>query len=220
LYSTLAADAFSAQARVLSAQGHDGDAIGRLEHALSLIVGDDAYAKSVRCRTLDDLGLARQRTGDLAGAQRTFEAALHLRQASGTDYDVCQSLVNLARLEVVAGELEIAADYADHVVKTLRGTPPTGLHANAEILMAQVLRRQGRPGDAIAFAERGLALNRQLANRKGEAISLLVLAQCCHEEGRTQDAADHARECLDVNRSMENESGVRIAQHLLDKLSI
>ena len=95
-------------------------------------------SKSVRCRILDDLGLACQRTGDLARAQRHFEAALNLRQGSGTDYDVCQSLVNLARLELIAGEPEIAGEYAGHVLKTLRGTPPTGLHANAEILMAQV----------------------------------------------------------------------------------
>jgi tetratricopeptide (TPR) repeat protein len=220
LYSTLAADAFSAQARVLSAQDRDVDAIGRLEHALSLIVGDDAYATSLRCRILDDLGLARQRTSDLAGAQRSFETALQLRQDSGTEYDVCQSLVNLSRLAVIAGELEIAAGDVDHVLESLRGTPPTGLHANAEILMAQVLRRQGKPADAIPFAERGVALDRQFANRKGEAIALLVLSQCCNEDGRTADALRHVRACLDLNRSMENQSGVRIAEALLDKLSV
>ena len=95
----------------------------------------------VRCRILDDLGLARQRTKDLAGAQRNFEAALQLRQDGGTDYDVCQSLVNLARLEVIAGELEIAAGYADHVLKSLRGTPPP-----AQPLALQRQRGESGPG--------------------------------------------------------------------------
>lgn len=218
LYSALAADAFSAQARVLSAQGLHAEAIGRLEHALTLLVDGDAYAQSVRCRTLDDLGLARQKVGDLPGAQRDFELALHARQDSGTDYDVSQSLINLARLEVAAGELETAAKYADQVITTLRGTPPTGLHANAEVLVAQVRLRQGRPAEAIPHAERGLALDRQLANRNGEAISLYVLAQCCSADGRSVEAADHAQACLELNQSMGNQHGEAQARKLLDRL--
>lgn len=218
LYSTLAAEAFSAQARVLSAQGKHGDAIGRLEHALTLVVGDDPYALSVRSRILDDLGLAQQRVGNLPEAQREFEQALSDRQASGTDYDICQSLINLARLELVAGELETAAEYADQVTATLRGTPPTGLHANAEVLLAQVRLRQGRPGEAIPHATRGLALDRQLANRNGEAISLLVLAQCCIADGRHVEAGNHARACLELNQSMGNKHGEARAREVLDQV--
>lgn len=218
LYSTLAADAFSAQARVLSAQGLHADAIGRLEHALTLLVDQDAYAQSVRCRTLDDLGLARHKVGDLPGAQQDFELALHIRQDSGTDYDVCQSLIDLARLEVAAGELEIAAEYADQVITTLRGIPPTGLNANAEVLAAQVRLRQGLAAEAIPHAEHGLALDRQLANRNGEAIALLVLAQGCSADGRSLEASAHAQMCLELNQSMGNQFGEAQARRLLGKL--
>jgi len=179
LYSALAADAFSAQARVLSAQGRHNDAIGRLEHALTLLLADDLYAVAVRCRILDDLGLAHRKVNDLLGARRNFEAALQVRRDAGRDNAVCQSLINLARLEVADGEMDTAADYADEVIATLRGTPPSGLHANAEVLTAQVRLRQGRPDEGIPHAERALAVNRQIGNRQGEAISLLVLAQCC-----------------------------------------
>ena len=144
LYSALAADAFSAQARLLSAQGRHNDAIGRLEQALTLLTADDAYAQAVRCRILDDLGLAHRKVGDLSGARRNFEAALQVRRESGRDVEVCQSLINLARLEVANGELETAAGYADEVIAALRGTPPSGLHANAEALVAQVRLRQSR----------------------------------------------------------------------------
>jgi tetratricopeptide (TPR) repeat protein len=218
LYSALAADAFSAQARVLSAQNLHNDAIGRLEHALTLLVEEDAYAQTVRCRIMDDLGLAHRKIGDLPGARRCFDAALKVRRDLGREVEVCQSLINLARLEVADDHLETAAGYADEVIATLRGTPPSGLHANAEALMAQVRLRQSRPEEGILYAERALALNRQIGNRRGEAISLLVLAQCCREAGRRGDAQVHAQACLEVNRSMGDKQGVEKAQWLLDHM--
>jgi tetratricopeptide (TPR) repeat protein len=219
LHSPLAAEAFAAQAGVLRRQGHDVDAIGRLEHALTLLADRDADAQEVRCRILDDLGLAHQKTGDLASARRDFDAALESRHESRQSLDVCQSLVNLARLEVRAGNLETAAAHADGVVVALRGSPPTALHANAEVLAAQVRLRQGRPEEGAPHAERALSLNQQLASRRGEAISLLLLAQCCRAAGRGREAGEYARACLEVNRSMGNEEGAQRAQWILDQLA-
>ena len=125
LYSTLAADAFSAQARVLSAQGRLHDAIGRMEQALTLIPTGDGDAHTVRCRILDDLGLAYFKADDLPTARRYFESALDMRRNAGRAVDVCQSLINLARLEVAQGDLKQAAEYSDEVSSTLRGTPPS-----------------------------------------------------------------------------------------------
>jgi tetratricopeptide (TPR) repeat protein len=203
---------------VLSAQRRHNDAIGRLEHALALLLADDDYSRAVRCRILDDLGLAHRKINDLSGARRNFEAALQVRREAGRDDDVCQSLINLARLEVANGELDTAAGYADEVIATLRGTPPSGLHANAEVLAAQVRLRQGRPDEGIPHAERALAVNRQIANRQGEAISLLVLAQCCREAGRRGEAEGYAQACLVLNQSMGDDGGEEKAQWLLDNL--
>jgi tetratricopeptide (TPR) repeat protein len=127
-------------------------------------------------------------------------------------------LITLARLEVADGKLDTAASYADEVIATLRGTPPSGLHANAEVLVAQVRIRQSRPDEGIPHAERALAINRQIANRQGEAISLLVLAQCCREAGRRAEAEEHARACLALNLSKGDEGGAEKAQWLLDNL--
>ena len=221
LYSPLAAEAFAAQAGVLRRQGRDVDAIGRLEQALTLLDTEhDAYGQRVRCRILDDLGLAHQKTGDLASARRDFEAALESRRGSRQGLEVCQSLVNLARLEIRSDDLSTAAVYADEVITTLRGTPPTALHANAEVLAAQVRLRQGLPGDGLPHAERALSLNRQIASRRGEAISLLLLAQCCRAAGREREAAEHARTCLEVNNAMGDKEGARRAQWLLDQLAV
>jgi tetratricopeptide (TPR) repeat protein len=219
LYSPLAAEAFAAQAGVLRRQGLDVDAIGRLEQALTLLDERDAYAQKVRCRIFDDLGLAHQEAGDLPLARRNFEDALAARRDAGHRLEVCQSLVNLARLEVRAGNLETAAGYADEVLATLRGTPPTALHANAEVLAAQVRLREGRPDEGVPYAERALSLNRQIGSRRGEAISLLLLAQCCRAAGRRGEAEVHARACFELNQSMRNERGAQRAQWILDQLA-
>lgn len=218
-WSPLAAEAFTASAGVLRRQGRDIDAIGRLEQALTLVDGRDAYAQKIRCRILDELGLAHQKIGDVRSARLDFEAALKSRRDSRQDLDVCQSLVNLARLEVHTNNLETAKAHADEAMATLRGSPPTALHANAEVLAAQVLLRLGRPDEGVPHAERALSLNQQIASRHGEAISLLLLAQCCRAADRKVEAREHARACLDVNRSIENEKGVQRAQWILDQLA-
>jgi len=218
LYSPLAAEAFAAQAGVLRRQGRNVDAIGRLEQALTLLDEEDAYSQKARCRILDELGLARQKIGDLTLARHSFESALESRRRSGINLDVCQSLVNLARLEIRAEDLKTAATHADEVIASLRGSPPTALHANAEVLAAQVRLRQDQADEGARHAERALSLNRQFASRHGEAISLLVLAQCCRAAGRAREARDHALECLEVNKSMGNEAGADRAQWILDRL--
>jgi tetratricopeptide (TPR) repeat protein len=218
LHTPLAAEAFAAQAGVLRLQGKVVDAVGRLEQALTLLNERDGYAQKTRARILDDLGLAQKDSGDLASARGHFEAALEIRRTSGQNLDVCQSLINLARLEVRAEDVEAAAGHANEVIALLRGTPPTALHANAQVLGAQVRLRQGRPDEGVPYAELALSLNRQIASKRGEAISLLLLAQCCRAAGRAPEARVHAQACLKVNRSMGDYKGAKRALWILKQL--
>ncbi|MFI5843917.1 tetratricopeptide repeat protein [Catenuloplanes sp. NPDC051500] len=218
LYSTLAAEAFAAQAGVLRRDGRHVDAIGRLEQALTLVYEGDAFGQKIRCRILDELGLAYQNVDELSMARQKFEDALTVRRDMSEKLDLCQSLVNLARLEVRARNLQVAAEYADEAIMTLRALPPTALHANAEVLGAQVRLREGRPSEGVSFGERAISLNRQLGNRRGEAIALKVVAQCYRASGRNGEAQSFARACVELNESMGNERGVREARWILDNL--
>lgn len=219
LHSPQAAEAFAAQAGVLRRLGRDVDAIGRFEQALTLVEDPNPYSRRVRSRILDELGLARQTTGDTDGARRDFEDALAIRREAHNNLDVCQSLVNLGRLEVNVANLEIAATCADEAMAIVQKTPSTALHANAFVLGAQVAIRQGRPEDGIPYAERALSLNQQIASRRGEAISQLLLAQCSRAAGMTIEAREHALACLQVNQTMGDEGGAKRAQWILDQLS-
>ncbi|GAB3414135.1 tetratricopeptide repeat protein [Flindersiella endophytica] len=219
LRSPLAADAFASQARLLRRQGRDVDAIGLLQHALTLLDEREAVARQIRCQILDDLGLAHQKTGELDSARSNFEKAHESRRRFEDELGVCQSQINFARLNVRIDQLDVAAAQADEVMMTLRGTPPSALYANAHVLIAQIRRRQGQPDEGVQYALRALSMNRQLANRHGEAISLLLLAQCCSAVGRNTEAEEYARACLEVNESMGDEGGVRQAQRILDQLA-
>jgi tetratricopeptide (TPR) repeat protein len=217
LYTPLAAEAFAAQAGALRRQGRYIDAIGRLEQARTLLLDEqDAHGQRVHCRILDDLGLAYQQIGDLAAARRSFEAANAARVTSLDLQDVCQSKINLARLEVREGNLDSAVRYAEEVLADLNGTPPTALHANAELLAAQVRLRQGRPQEGIQHAVRALSVNEQISSRNGQAISRLLLAQCCRAAGFEREAREHALACIELNEG--NAEGARRAQWIIDRL--
>ena len=218
LYTTLTAEAFAAQAGVLRRQGKTNAAVGILEHAITLLTERDPFSNRVRCRILDDLGIARQSLDDFDGAEAAFNEALDTRVAGKIDSDIAQSWVNLARLSVAAKDLPTALARAESANRHLKGSPPTALHANASTLSAQVQLRLGNPPDGVTHAEKALALNQQFANKTGEAIALLLLAQCFRANGDDARAADRARQCLQLNREMENEKGEARAQWLLDQL--
>lgn len=218
LHSPLAAEAFAAQASILRAQRREVDAIGRYETALTLLQPGDPSATRVRCRILDNLGLAHQSIKDLPEARRRFEQAHAERTSSADEAGICQSNINLARLEIAEGDITAAATYADMALKFSRATPPTALHPNAEALSAQVRLRQGQPDEAALFAKRALSLNRQLANRSGEAKSLLVLAQCFRAAKRDIEAEQCAQACLDLNTDLKNGVGAQQAQWQLDQI--
>lgn len=218
LYSNLTAEAVAAQAGVLRRQGDTHAAIGRLEHALTLLVEDDAFSNQIRTRILDDLGIAHQSQDHLDKAEAAFIESLEIRKNSSHEHEVAQSFVNLARLSVAARDLPSALERAKTAEGYLQHSAPTALHANAATLLAQVHLRLGEPESGIPHAERALALNQQFANTRGEAIALLLLAQCFRSAGREAPAIDYARRCLHLNEEMENAAGADRAQWLLTEL--
>lgn len=218
LHTTLAAEAFAAQAGLFRRQGRDLEAVARLENALTLVRRQDPIALKVRCRILDELGLAYQKLDDLETARDRLQTCLDERTAAGLKVDQAQSHINLARLEVASGGIALAVEHAESAQATLRGLPPSALHANAEVLCAQLKIRTDQHAAGVAHAERALVMNRQIANKRGEAISLLVLAQCYGGAGDAESARQYAKACMDVNIKMSNQYGIDQAKALLDQL--
>jgi tetratricopeptide (TPR) repeat protein len=219
LNSPLAAEAFAALAGLLRRQGRDADAIGRLEQALQLCGETDPFAKVVRGRILDELGLAYKKTGEMDRARRCFNRSLEIRSEVDDNIDVGQSLVNLARLDVAARDMDTALARADDALARLDEVPPSALHANAHVLRAQVLIRLGRAEEAIGSTLKAISLNEQFGNLRGAAIANYVAAQCYRAAGDSEAAKMHAEKSMELNEFMGNASGRDNARWILDQLN-
>lgn len=218
LYIPLAAETFAAQAGMLRRRRRPEEAVARLLPSLDLLVGDDSYTNSVRARIYDELGLARHALGELDLARRDLEGALRVRLDLGNNADLAQSLINLARLEVAAGNLDTAVDLTAQALERTAGLSNASLRANAEALHAQIELRRGSPELGVTAALRSLALNEQIGSLSGMAIAELLLAQCYRAIGDNSAARVHAARSLANNVSADNAYGIGRAQWLLDQL--
>jgi tetratricopeptide (TPR) repeat protein len=218
LHTPSAAEAFAALAGLFRRKGSDRDAIGRLKHALTLVKEDDPFSSAVRCRILDELGLAHQQVGELENAVQNFDTSLAERKERGDELGVCQSMVNLSRLYVAKNDLDSARNFAERALSGLSDFPPVALHANAEVLRAQVLLRLGLAAQAQDNTARAIAINRQIGNSRGEAIALLVSAQCHRASREVRKAIEDAQAAVALNEAMGNKFGVDRAQWLIDQL--
>lgn len=218
LQTPAAAEAFAALAGIYRRRGSDLEAIGRLQHALTLLKTDDAYSSAVRCRIRDELGLAHQKINELDKAAEAFEAAYNERKRVGDEFGVCQSLVNIARMHVRKDDLDAALTCAADALSKLSGFPPTALHANAEVLTAQVLLRMDRAGEALGNTFRAIAINQQIGYSRGEAISLLVSAQCHRATGDLKTARKHAEMALAKNEQIGDLKGAKQARWQIEQM--
>jgi tetratricopeptide (TPR) repeat protein len=165
------------------------------------------------------LGLAYKKTGEMDRARRCFNRSLEIRSEVDDNIDVGQSLVNLARLDVAARDMDTALARADDALARLDEVPPSALHANAHVLRAQVLIRLGRAEEAIGSTLKAISLNEQFGNLRGAAIANYVAAQCYRAAGDSEAAKMHAEKSMELNEFMGNASGRDNARWILDQLN-
>jgi tetratricopeptide (TPR) repeat protein len=196
------AEAFACQASLLRREQRDFEAKQRLTQALALLQQDDEYTNRVRCRILDDLGLAHQKLKELDDAKQRFLEALEIRDRTGDPHSIAQSEVNLARNAVARGDLSAGEEYSRAALKRVRSLPSSALLANAYLLRAQVLLRLGDSTSAIEHAQWSAVLNTQLGNNYGAAMAQNVLAQAQAKAGNRDEAEVHAKISIEINAQM------------------
>ena len=213
LDSPITAHAFSALAQILSAQGMTQEAVGKLQHSLSLVAPIPQHY-TVYSRICDDLGIAYRNIGKLERASEAFNKSLEIRRKSGRPTEVAQSLINLSRLEL-EGNLDAARELLKEAADLLEKLPPSSLRANAETLAAEIAILDGLPDSAVEHAQSALMINRQIGNRRGEAVALFVAARSYRailDHGKARECAES---CLTVNQDLNNEFGVSLARDFL-----
>lgn len=216
--SPSAAEALAMEASLLRRDRKPFEATQRLKQALAKLTGDDEYTRRVKCRVLDDLGLAYQHQGELAEARSRFQEALSLREESEDTLGMAQSIVNLARIDVASKDDASGAERARVALEMLRSLPPTGLHANAHALRAQTLLRLGQASEAREQAEMSRVLNVQLGNPYGAAIAHNLLAQCFEKLGETSKALEHAYASKQANIDMGRATVPQLLAAMIERL--
>ncbi|QTE30071.1 tetratricopeptide repeat protein [Pengzhenrongella sicca] len=214
--STAAAEAYAADATLWRREKQYVKAAAQLQHALGLLNRIDVHSRTVRARVYDDLGLTQHAQHDLDSARKSFEAAHELRIEIDDPALIAQSEINLARIWRAIGTRETAESFARSAAARLKSLPPTAVHANSFVLIAQQHLYAKNFPDAEGAARVALALNEQFANGLGRAISNFVLARALLAQKNYLEAIRCAQESVRLNGEMRNTSGSDQAQGLLE----
>jgi DNA-binding CsgD family transcriptional regulator len=101
--------------------------------------------------------------------------------------------LQLGTMLVSLGELDQAEEVIRALQAAARATGPGGSDASTEILAAGLALADGRPGEAVAGAERGLELAAAQGSRLLSRYGLAILAASALRAGDLTTAAQHVR---------------------------
>lgn len=202
LHSPTLAEAYAFWAYLLRRGAQYRESVIRLEQALEMLTSADAYTETVRCRILDDIGLAHHGSRDYESALLRFEQCRAMRLARGDQVSIAQSEINLSRTHLAMRQGVEAAALCASAIERISDLPPSPLHANAHILHAQVMRYESRFSEGVDSATCSLVLNEQMGHLRGCAMAHNVLAQLYRELGDRGLSLHHAVLCEEVNEQM------------------
>ena len=148
-----------------------------------------------------DIGISRQKQGDLAGAERIHEEALGLIEKLGNAAGLAEQLGNLGTLYQSRGDLKRALSYLDRSGALFAAIEDPLLESRVLSASASILLAQGDLAGARSRLEKVLTLSRKAGSRNDEARAFVSLAailvwKCeAREAGRlTQEAYRILRE--------------------------
>ncbi|WP_405142967.1 tetratricopeptide repeat protein [Sphaerisporangium sp. NBC_01403] len=193
-----AADLLVAMEPLLESGAYVREFAGRTGAVLSAAQAIGDKSSELRCRYV--LGRVLFGANRLSDAEEQFRAALALSETTG-DRIVTGEIFNA--LAVVAGRQrrhEEALTWFDSALKAYREIGA----AAGEALVASYSARDhlglGHPEEAIAAAERGLAIFSELGSGAGTARARYHLGIVLSRVGRLTEAVVHHAECLDFFR--------------------
>jgi LuxR family transcriptional regulator, maltose regulon positive regulatory protein len=130
------------------------------EQALADIPPDNLYLRSWVMRNVGEGFLM---SGDLAAAERGYETAIRLSQASSNNFMLFASVYGLGQAQIAQGKLGQAAQTYQQALQQFSPTdgPPLPVTSYAHIGLAEVLREWNELDAALFHAQTGLDLAQQ-----------------------------------------------------------
>jgi tetratricopeptide (TPR) repeat protein len=144
-------------------------------------------------KTENHAGVEALSNSNWAQAQEHLEKARATAQQWGPkNVRLAGTLLNLAAAYEGQGKLDEAAGAAKEAVTTFEAGAGAGHQATgtAMIMLAKVYKRQGKPGEAVTYLEKSIAImDRNGTGQTGDAKTVLAeYAECLEKSGRAADA--------------------------------
>jgi serine/threonine-protein kinase len=202
------ADARASLALQLLSAGQEKEALASAGHALALLEQDDDPV--VRLKALNARGQAQARLEQPAAAEQSFRAALALSRGGNRaplQRGALATMANLGDLYRSQGELDKAeAILRQAMAEASREQGVQGAEYQRVLrALSSTLLNQGRIDEALALAERGFALTRQMfgAGSSYTASAEAALAGQYLDLGRYQAADQHFRNSLQTSAAVD-----------------
>jgi tetratricopeptide (TPR) repeat protein len=151
---------------------------------------------SLKCRFLE--GLALQETGRTAEAIAVFQKTCSEAEALGNVKLIAQATNNLAGLYRVSGDLRGALACARKALPLLQQLQDRVGLAKLQWSVGDILREQGKPGDAVDAYRAGLREAEEIGIRGDVAAIHLVLADVLLDAGFDRQAEWEVRAALPI----------------------
>ncbi len=198
--------------RVLEQLGQLDEAVEQAEEALALsqTLGDDTIA-GISYLALGNLYLRR---GDAVRADRSFNRALALANATGNVRSTAKRYQIAGQAYATAGRRDAAIEFLLKSIETYNRISEKNGAAESHCTLAAVEIDAGDFATALAHAQIGLELARADSNSQREGELLIQLGRIAHAEGDLATARTHWQEAASLLHTQAT-TGEAIALELL-----
>ena len=170
----------------------------------SLSIKEHLADTSGMASSLNNIGALYFKQGDFQAARQYHERSLALNQQMGDAEGVGLSMCNVGDSYVRLGNLEEGVKYLRQGLAQGEALGDSDIQAYAQMLMARVFLAWDQPTEARRYAERSLALARQMGNREAIRDAAEVLYQSQQALGQWQPAFSMHQLFINVRDSLSN----------------
>ena len=175
-----------------------------LRSGLEMVPGG---SPAIRAKALSGLGWVLLFQQDYGRAIPSLEEAVALYKSLGDDSGTAFALANLGYAVLHGGFRERIPAFVKEGEALAHGDLEGYMRAFLRTILGAAAMAQGDPDSAISQLEEGLALTRELGDRRGALMALLIMGMAEFERGGAERGAALLEE------------GARIAQELGDRLA-
>jgi tetratricopeptide (TPR) repeat protein len=186
----------------------------------SLLASPGAVAPALRVRAVSRAGMLAWMRGDATRLRQLAEEAVTLARAAGDDVEGGALASQLrAFASLLDGQLDRAAEYADHAVVAARQSGVRGRLGPTLFVQGNALLMKGELERAKAAATEALELLRVQGDEGGQAMCLELMGEVACRQGDATNGRRHAKEALKLFQRLEDPTGLAVSLLLLAGVS-